>query len=178
MCFRCAVRWQALSCADRGLWLYQPVLGDPRRAKGLMSWSGCCANAVPAQQDQGGQWAGVHLPRTRLSRFTLTGDAGLKQAGQVHRQCLRGVLQRPPVRQMLNAHWFLPSDDAKTKCEAWLTGVNESRCHATLGFMMRAQFALSAGANFDYHSGNRMHCLSSIISPPAGQRIALGARCP
>ncbi|WP_373460238.1 integrase core domain-containing protein [Pseudokordiimonas caeni] len=49
--------------------------------------------------------------------------------------------------ECLNTHWFLSIDDAKAKIEAWRQDFNQSRPHASLGFMTPAEFASRAGVN-------------------------------
>ena len=49
--------------------------------------------------------------------------------------------------ECLNTNWFLSLDDAKRKIEAWREHYNESRPHASLGYVPPREFAQLAAGN-------------------------------
>jgi putative transposase len=124
------------------------MAGDPPEGCGCTS---TISRVLIAGHDRFPTYYGTEFVSRALDQWAYLHQVTLdfQPLGKTDRQTTRwSNLSTGRLRdECLNTNWFLSLDDARRKIEAWREHYNQSRPHASLGYVPPSIFAQEAAGN-------------------------------
>ncbi|WP_146049607.1 integrase core domain-containing protein [Novosphingobium sp. HII-3] len=84
--------------------------------------------ALTSMHIRASAWRSASLRGSKANRWLMSWIGS-----EVDGQCLCESFNGRPRDECLNTHWFLSSDDARSKIKAWRTDFNKARLHTSPG---------------------------------------------